>query len=628
MMQWMHRISTSWVASIFMGLLALSFIVWGIADVFTGMTSTALATVGSTEISSDAFSRSYRNFLRNQGQQLGMDITPDMAQKMGLGNVALQQLVSRTALDNTVARMGLTTSDAALSQNVRSRPSFHGITGQFDHNTFLQVIRNNGYDENTFLAEVRADMSRDQLTAALETGFALPRGYAEAIFLYLSERRAVDYVIVAPESVGPIATPSDADLTAYVKSHPDKFATPEYREIEYAQIGPADVANQATVTDAMIAQDYAAHKELYNVPEKREIQQIEFATEADARAARAEIDGGKSFDALAAGMKIKPADLSLGVLTKTDLADPTRADAAFALPVKQVSAPIKSALGGYVLMQVTAITPGLQRSLDDAKDEIRKNLALQAAAAKITDVVNAFEDSRSGGATIAAAAKKTGMKSGKLVAVDKNGLSPDGTKPEGLPADPEFFTTAFTQEVGEDSDPFPAKSGEYYAIKVDGVTPPKLKPLDQVRGQALEAWTAQQRQAALAKRAAELAARAIIDKNLTGIAKEMKIPVQQSQSIGRGSSDTTFSAAMVQKIFDAPAGGVVEAPQGVGPNFIIARVSGIAHGAPSGPLFEGGKGQLSQQAASDISVSFANAARLREGVQVNQQMLQSALGQQ
>ena len=35
-----------------------------------------------------------------------------------------------------------------------------------------------------------------------------------------------------------------------------------------------------------------------------------------------------------------------------------------------------------------------------------------------------------------------------------------------------------------------------------------------------------------------------------------------------------------------------------------------------------------ERMASDISVSFANAARLREGVQVNQQMLQSALGQQ
>ena len=50
MMQWMHRLSKSWVATLFMGALALSFVVWGIADVFTGMTSTAVATVGSTEI--------------------------------------------------------------------------------------------------------------------------------------------------------------------------------------------------------------------------------------------------------------------------------------------------------------------------------------------------------------------------------------------------------------------------------------------------------------------------------------------------------------------------------------------------------------------------------------------------
>ena len=31
---------------------------------------------------------------------MGSEITPDMAQKMGLGQVALQQMISRTALDN------------------------------------------------------------------------------------------------------------------------------------------------------------------------------------------------------------------------------------------------------------------------------------------------------------------------------------------------------------------------------------------------------------------------------------------------------------------------------------------------------------------------------------------------
>lgn len=628
MLQWMHRISTSWVASLFMGALALSFVVWGIADVFVGMNTTALATVGSTEISTDAFTRSYKNFIRNQSQQMGMDITPDMAQKMGLGNVAIQQLISRTALDNAVQRLGITTSDAALAANVHDTAAFKGPTGQFDRNTFNQVIANAQYTEDDFLAETRTDMNRDQLTGTLEAGFALPSGYAQALYLFLTEKRAVDYVIVAPEAVGPIAPPTDAVLADYVKAHADKFSTPEYRQLEYAYIGPQDVAKPSAVTDAMIAQDYAAHQADYNVPEKRDIQQIEFASQDEAAAARAQIDKGKTFDSVAADKKIKPADLSLGALSKADLADPARADAAFALPLNQVSQPVKTALGGYVLMRVTKVTAGVSRSLDDVKDDIRKNLALEQAAGKIADIVNAFEDARSGGADIATAAKKSGMKSAKLAAIDKNGVAPDGTQPEGLPADPEFFTQAFTYDVGEDNDPFAAKSGENYAIKVDGTTPPKLKPLAEVRTAALAAWTDEQRQSALEKKAAELAAKATVDGNLTAIAKQMKIPVQQSPALTRNTADTTFSAALVEKIFSAAPGAVVEAAQGTGPNFIVAKVTGIAHTPASGAEFEGGRAQLSQQAASDISVSFANASRLREGVKVNEQMLQSALGQQ
>src|ERR1700722_14587390 len=151
MLQWMHRLSTSWVASLFMGALALSFVVWGIADVFTIMNTTALATVGSTEISPDVFTRSYKNFIRNQSQQMGMDITPDMAQKMGLGNVAIQQLISRTALDNAVQRLGITPSDAALAASVRDTAVFKGPSGQFDRNTFAQVIASAQYSEADFL---------------------------------------------------------------------------------------------------------------------------------------------------------------------------------------------------------------------------------------------------------------------------------------------------------------------------------------------------------------------------------------------------------------------------------------------------------------------------------------------
>ncbi len=321
MMQWMHALSRSWVATLLMGALAVSFVVWGIADVFTGRSSTAVATVGSTEIEQSDFLRGYKNILRMESRQRGVDISPEMAQRMGLGSLALQQLVSQTALDNLAADLGLTTPLAAAQDDIRTTPGFHGATGQFDPATFARLLQTAGYSEQSFTEEVRNDLTRRQLTGAVEGNFVIPSGYAEALFLYLNERRAADYVIVSPDSLAPIAPPDETTLAAYVKANPQRFSTPEYRDVDFAEIGPEDLLNQVAVSDAMVAQDYDLHKTIYVVPEKRDVQQIEYASEAEAAAAKAKIDSGMPFEAVAQAKGVKPAELSLGTLTKTDMAD-------------------------------------------------------------------------------------------------------------------------------------------------------------------------------------------------------------------------------------------------------------------------------------------------------------------
>ena len=83
--------------------------------------------------------------------------------------------------------------------------------------------------------------------------------------------------------------------------------------------------------------------------------------------------------------------MSLGTLSKADLPDPARAKAVFALPENQVSQPIKTALGGYVLARVTKITPGSNKTLADVKDDIKKTLSAALAANKLADAVNAYD---------------------------------------------------------------------------------------------------------------------------------------------------------------------------------------------------------------------------------------------
>jgi peptidyl-prolyl cis-trans isomerase D len=625
----MHALSKSWMATLLMGGLTLSFVVWGIADVFTGVSSADVASVGSTGISQQEYQRLYQNFVRNQGQQMGMEITPDMAQKMGLPQVALQQLISRTALDNEAERLGLTTPDSELAQNVRAMSAFRGPLGQFDRPTFLQALANAKYTEDQFLAEVRQDMTRDQLGTAVESNFLVPPTYAQALFQYLNEKRAADYVILSPDLVGAVAPPSDAVLAAYVKAHPERYSTPEYRDADYATIMPSDVMGSISVTDAQIQQEYDAHKATYVIPEKRDIQQIEFKTEKEAQDARAQIDKGMSFDELASRRGLKPDQISLGTLTQAELPDPDRAKAIFALPENQVSQPLKGAFGGYVLARVSKITPGSNKTLADVKDDIKKTLTNELAANKLVDAVNAYTDARSSGSELKEAATKAGMKVAHVVAVDANGLKPDGTKAD-VPADPEFLPALFKTEMGEDSDPFPTKAGNYFVVHVNGITPPKLKPLDQVRAQAIVDWTNERRAKLLAAKALALTNQAEKDKSLDNVAKDMKLPVQHSPALSRQTNDTMFSAAFIERLFQAAPGAVVSGAQGTSGNYILAKVTGISHPRlnPRDAGFQGGTARLSQAVAGDFSIAMANAARERQGVKVNQKMVASLTGNQ
>jgi peptidyl-prolyl cis-trans isomerase D len=625
MLQEMRKYSKSWVSSLFLGVLALSFVVWGIADIFKGNTDSTVATVGSTKIAYETFQREYQNFIRNQGQQTGQMITPELARALGLGPQTLQRMISRAAVDNVVTKLGLTASDTNVSTQIKGIRGFAGPLGTFDHASFVHAITESGFTEQGFIDAIRADTSRDQLLDSTKSGMQIPPGYAQALFDFLNEERAVQYVELPADKVV-VANPDDATLAAYVKANGARFSTPEYRQLTYVAMTPADVMNQVSVTDDQLKSEFEIRKASYEVPEKRDVEQITFPDEASAKAASAEIEGGKKFSDIAAERKLKPSDIALGTVVKADLgAD--RGPAAFALPADGVSKPVKG-LFGYVLLHVTRITPGVSKTFDDMKETLRKDVMLQLAMAKLTDVTNAFEDARGGGANLVEAAKKVGMKSFHVVAVDANGLAPDGSRAD-LPNEPEFLPQVFKGEIGEEGDPFQSKDGNVYVLRVDGVTPPKVKSLDSVRAAATTQWLAEQRAKLLAAKAKALTAEANKDQSLAGVAQALGTATQASGILTRGGAADPMPKELVAQIFNAPPGAAVNGPSAKGDAYIIARVTGIAHppSLPFGdPRYQQFLSQLGDQLGDDIPNSFAIAARNKQGVTINQQMVDRVTG--
>jgi peptidyl-prolyl cis-trans isomerase D len=626
MLQQMREYTKTWFAWLFVIPLVVSFAAWGINDVFRASVPDTVAKVGSSTLSKAEFDRQYRVELRRLSVELREPVTPEKARSMNIGNDLLDTLVNQMALANVAKSLGLAVSDAEISQQIRSDREFAGPLGDFDRDKFERSLQELGMNEQMFLDQARRILAVQQLTVPLEAAFEVPGGYARALYASNREQRGVDYVVVTPTALAQIAPPNDVVLSAYVKAHAAQFSTPEYRDVSIAFITPADVANQVTVSPTQIKQQYEANASTYVIPEKRDVEQLIFNSEADARAAKAKIAAGASFDSVATGLGKKPADISLGSVTQQDLPD-ARGAAAFALAPNGVSDPVKGQFG-WVLLHVTSVTPGKTTTLEQATPEIRQSLLKQLEAAKIADMMNAAQDTIGTGAEIQEAAQRSGMHFVHVAAIDRNGLGPDG-KPSGVPDSEDLRSELFKAEVGDVEDPFQAKDGSAFAIKVNGVTPPKLKPLDAVRADAVSGWTREQQRAQLAAKVQALAVQANASQDLTSIAREIGAKVQTGPALTRVTQNEVFSRPLVEAIFKAKFGGTVSGPAGKGDDFVVARVTGIRHMQPGidAREFAMTRNALQGQLGEDLTLSLAQAAKEKQTVRVHPDLVRSVTGE-
>src|SRR3984885_14698376 len=159
MLRGMRKASSNWLGKIIMatvmGVLIISFGVWGIADIFKGFGQSTLAKVGHTEISTEQFRQSYTDRLQQIGRQFGRPLTMDQARAFGLDRQVLQQTIAEAALDEEARRLGLGQSNDETMRMIFSDPNFKGVNGAFDPTRFQYAMRQFGYSEQRYIAEQR-----------------------------------------------------------------------------------------------------------------------------------------------------------------------------------------------------------------------------------------------------------------------------------------------------------------------------------------------------------------------------------------------------------------------------------------------------------------------------------------
>ena len=565
-----------------------------------------IGTVGDKDVSVDAYRQALNEQLRALSAQFGTQVSFQQAQAFGVDQAALSQLVLIRTLDNEAAQLELSVGDQQVFERLRNISAFQGAGG-FNPDTYRFVLEQSGVSEVEYEQNIREELSRNLLQAAIVSGLPEAEIYADTLVQYVSERRNVTWAEVTPSALSaPVPEPTEDDLRAFYDANPERFTLPEAREITFAWLTPDMVLDQMVVPEEAITRLYDERLSQYVVPERALVERLVYIDQGRAELAKSRLDSAEvTFEDLVTERGLTLADIDLGDVSQDELG--RAGGAVFAAEVGTVVGPLNTSLGP-TLFRVNAKLAEQVTSFDEVAEELRDELAADAARDYIDDSAEPIVDLLAGGATMEDLAERTDMTLGQI------SWTPDTS--DGIAAYDAFREAAATVEQGAFAELLNLSDGGVFTLRLDTITPPTLQDFDAVRSEVLAGWLAQAEKDAIVAVANDLAAQIL---PLTGF-ETLGLNATIETELTRRSFVAGTPFGFNDEIFAMENGEVRVLPTDEGA--IIVRLDGIA---PPDLADEGVAAQreaIAANAASgiaqDIFDAYTTALRQQTEININQ----------
>ncbi|NWG70286.1 MAG: SurA N-terminal domain-containing protein [Parvularculaceae bacterium] len=608
-------------------LLVLSFALWGVPGL-SNFAQRPTLKVGSEALSTSMLQSEYSRAMRMKREEREGKYTPDDARAEGLGEQVLQQVTTRSILEQEARKLGLVMTDDMVKEYIETNENFKNpTTGKFDPQRLAQILQANELNQTSFETLIRNQLLRDQLISSLMSGPPAPESFARTLLLRESEARRVGYLTVTADMSGPAKEPAAEDLRKYYEANLKDFTAPEYRTFNAVILRPADFVKDAPPAEEDLIKIYEANKaRLYETPEKRTLYQTTFGDEAKARAAADALRQGKPFEAVAVENGSTLAASTLTEISRKDMLDPAVADAAFAegLTEGAIVGPVKG-LFGHAVIQIAGVIAPTVKSFEEVRPEILADFEKQAGRKKVRDAVEALQAERDTGAVLVDAAKKAGVAARQFGPVDSFSFAPGGAIVADLPG--EVLKEAFALAEGDESEPQLLSDGGYFLVHVESVRPPAAMPYDQVADEVAQKWRAQEQRGRVAAAVKKVTEATAAGAKLADAAAGLG-PVLET-TLRRGRPDPFISPDLSEKAFAAPLNAVVvgESPGG-GQTLVEVREIDFGRN-PLGPGQEAGFREiLGSQLNQEYLEAYLNGLREDYAVKVDRERLAAIFNEQ
>jgi peptidyl-prolyl cis-trans isomerase D len=469
-----------------------------------------VAKVNGETINAGRYQRRYREFTDMYAQMFRERFSPEIVERLGLGQQVVDDLVQEALVVQRARQEGLAASDEELNAQIHAIGAFQE-GGRFSLKRYEEVLRRVGLTKASFEEDTRRRLTRLKVESAVRGGIKVAEAEIEAAFVQTrTEVKAAWALVELAPIIAGIDVP-DAELEPHVKAHEAEFREPERRRVQYVMLNPRDFTRP--VTDAEVEKHYREHAAEFEAP--REVHAAHVlvrvpdtgGSEAEdkARAKVAEVitraKGGEDFAKLAREISQDPGTAKtggdLGFVKKGEMV-PQFEEALFALKKGEVTAePVRSPFGFHAIKAID-IREGGKKPLKDVAAQIREQLQGAAAEAAAKARAEEVRVQLQAAADFTAEAKKLGLTPIETKIARRSGSSPF--------APPDTIEdSAFSLAIGGVSLPVKSPVGWMVLKNVESI-PPGVPPLAEIKDKVVAAIKRQKAEAIALERAKQIAA--------------------------------------------------------------------------------------------------------------------------
>ncbi|WP_319379563.1 SurA N-terminal domain-containing protein [Thiomicrorhabdus sp.] len=498
MLQAIRDHAQGWIAWVIVGLIILTFALFGIDQYARGDKTTTVAEVNGEGVTATDFLTLYNREKMRLQKQFG-DMYESIVKDEELRSQVLNALIESKLISQWNQEHNLLISDQQLAATIQSAQVFQD-KGEFSQKLYEEILARNGLNVARFEYEQREFLAENQFRSLTLSSAFSTNSETEQLAQLQGQQRQINYLRIDQRPFLEKVTVDEAEIAAEYEKSKSDWLEPEKVQMQYVELSQAQLAQDIEVNDALLKAFYQDNQSLFTLPEKRHAKHILVRMDADtpeaeekAKRTLAEIEDklkkGESFEELAKIYSQDPGSASSG----GDLGEfeqgmmvPAFDQAVFSMQSGEISKPVKTEFG-YHLIKLESIVSKTLPEFAEIKEDVEKQYKKQQAEKQYFDKLEqlntvAYEQPEN----LQAVADAVGLPLKTTEAFGRHGGTSEVT------SNPKFIQAAFSDDVMKNnlnSTAIELGNNQAVVIHLDQHFPERQKTLQEVSEQIKQELT-------------------------------------------------------------------------------------------------------------------------------------------